>query len=358
MIRLADVKLPRASLDNVAEALAKGELSFRMHWVPDFERAFADWLGVKHAVACSSGHAAVHLALLGLPPPYIAPAKRVRAQVKTEVVVPNLTYHATANAVMHVGLTPVFADVDPETWNLDPQCIELAISRRTRVVIAVDLLGQPCDPALKKICAKSKVPLVEDACEGTGGSCGHLGDVAAFSFFANKPLTTGEGGMVVTDDEDIAERARLYRDQGDHSDCYRADVVGFNYRPTAIQGALGLGQIPVLSERCAARVELRERYIEHFPALANRQRGNEAAFMFGLKVPRRSAVRASLALEGIETRNMFPLLSTLAPFRHLSSPPCPVAKSVAENGILLPCHEGMSLGDVDTVCDAIKRAMQ
>lgn len=338
MIRLAEVNLPQASLDNAAEALAKGELSHRTHWVQDFERAFADWLGVPHAVACSSGTAALHLALLALD---LKPGS---------VMVPDLAYPAVANAVVHAGLQPDFRDVDVKTWTLPP---EESLAEDTRAVITVDNLG---GGAIAN--GGWRAPIIRDACESLGlRGCG--ADITVYSFYANKLLTTGEGGMLVTNNPAWAARARLFRGQGDPTSSYHPSVVGYNYRMTAVQAAIGLGQIPELAWRCKRQQDIRDFYKKHIslPYQQDTDAGH-SGWVFGVLVPDVAWFRAALSSEEIEMRHMFPRLSTLGLYDTTHHSQANNASEIAQHGVMLPSHYGMYDRDVHRVCEAVKRAVR
>lgn len=225
--------------------------------VKEFERAIANYVGVKHAIAVSSGTAALHSAMYALG---IGPGD--------QVIVPPMTFAATANCVVFQGGTPVFADVDPETLLLDPAKVEENITDRTKAVIAVDYAGQPCDyDILREIADHHNIALIADGCHALGAQykgkrVGSLADMTVFSFHPVKNITTGEGGMVVTGDEKLAARLRLFRNHGitaDHSQrseqqswFYEISDVGYNYRITDLQCALGISQLkklPVFLER-------------------------------------------------------------------------------------------------------------
>jgi perosamine synthetase len=234
-----------------------------------FEEAFARRVGARHAVAVSSGTAALHAAMhaLGI----------VQGD---EVIVPAITFAASANCVVYQGGTPVFADVDPETLLIDPASVESRLSSKTKAIIAVDFAGQPCDyDALKDIAERHNLVLVADACHALGGRykdkpVGTLAALNAFSFHPVKHITTGEGGMVTTDDPIMAERMLLFRNHGittDHrqraqqgSWFYEMVELGYNYRITDFQCALGMSQLKKLSKWVEQRREIARRYNNAF----------------------------------------------------------------------------------------------
>ncbi len=225
--------------------------------VEEFEKAFAVCTGTRHAVAVSNGTAALHAAVYAL-----------NIQEGEEVIVPTMTFAATANAVRFQGGTPVFVDCSPDTLCIDPKQVERAITPKTKAVIAVDYGGQACDyPALRTVTGKRNIPLIADACHAIGGTLdgrpvGSLADLNTFSFHPVKPMTTGEGGMITTDDEALALRMRRFRNHcltTDHRErqekgsyAYEVQDLGYNYRLTDFQCALGLSQlkkVPAWTER-------------------------------------------------------------------------------------------------------------
>jgi perosamine synthetase len=237
--------------------------------VGEFERAFADVVGAKYAIAVNSGTAALHAAMYALG---IGPGD--------EVVVPAMTFAATANCVVFQGGAPVFADVDPGTLLIDPASVESCLSTKTKAIIAVDYAGQPCDyDVLTEIATRHDLVLVADACHSIGGRykdkpVGTLAALNAFSFHPVKHVTTGEGGMITTDDQTLADRMRLFRNHGITTDHRQRDAqgswfyemmeLGYNYRITDFQCALGISQLKKLPKSIESRREIARRYDEAF----------------------------------------------------------------------------------------------
>lgn len=240
--------------------------------VDEFERAFASFAGTRHAVAVSSGTAALHAAChaAGIGP-------------GDEVIVPAMTFAATANAAAFLGAKPVFADCDPDTLLLDASSLEKLITKKTQAIIAVDYAGQPCEyPVIRAATEKFGLSLIADACHSLGGClsdrpAGALADLSAFSFHPVKPIATGEGGMVTTDDPEVAERMRCFRNHGvttDHrqrqeqgSWFYEMQDLGYNYRLSDIQCALGISQLKKAPAWTKRRQELAKRYDAAFSAI-------------------------------------------------------------------------------------------
>jgi len=243
--------------------------------VPAFEQALAELTGAREAVVVSSGTAALHAAMhvLGVGP-------------GDEVIVPTLTFAASANCVVYQGATPVFADVDADTLLVDPASVEARLSPRTRAVIAVDFAGQPCDyPALRRLTAPRGIALVADACHALGAAdrgvpVGRLADLTALSFHPVKHITTAEGGALVTDDPERARRARVFRNHGittDHRErertgtwTYDMVTLGFNYRLSDLQCALGLSQLSHLSQWVTRRRDIAAVYDAAHPRARRR----------------------------------------------------------------------------------------
>lgn len=351
----------------VLDAVRSGWISSRGPYLDRFEAEFAARYGAT-AVATSNGTVALHLVLAAAG---IGPGD--------EVVVPALTYVATANAVTYCGARPVFVDVTPDTWCIDPEQVAAAIGPRTRAVIAVDVYGHPADyPRLRRICAANGVLLVADAAESLGARLddvptGALADASTFSFFGNKIMTCGEGGCVTASDPGLVERMRLLRNQGmDPQRRYFFPVVGFNYRLTNVAAALLCAQL----DRVDAMIAQRERVIAGYEsALADvaaltpqpvapqvRRAPWMASFLVGDVGDRtaRDALAERLASQGVETRPFFVPLHELPPYRAggEAQPRLPVAEDLARRGINLPTYEELSADDVAEIAGRVRSAIE
>jgi perosamine synthetase len=287
-----------------------------------------------------------------------------------EVIVPTLTFVATANAVTFCGARPVFVDCEPGTWNIDPALIEAKITPRTRGVIVVHLFGNPVDmDAVSSIARRHRLFVVEDAAQAHGAEykgkrVGSLADVAAFSFYGNKILTTGEGGMVVTDDSAIASKIRLLKNHGmDPNRRYWHPVVGYNYRMTNIAAAIGLAQIERFESQAERRREVISWYAEHLDGISGittqvtRDWAKHAWWMFSVVLDNESAsmnrdeAMAYFNERGVETRPFVHPLHNLPPYRTLAEGETfPVAERIAANGINLPTSPGLLRQEVAHVC--------
>lgn len=360
----------------VAEVLASDWLTTGPK-VDEFEAAFAAVAGAEHAVAVSNGTAALHAVtnVLGIGP-------------GDEVVVPALTFAATANAVVYQGGTPVFADVDPGTLLLDPDSAEARVTSRTTGAFAVDYAGQACDyDALTQLCRTRGLRLAADACHALGGSyegrpVGSLAELSTFSLHPVKLLTTAEGGVITTDDAALAERMRVFRNHGITTDHRQRDAqgswfyemvdLGFNYRLSDVQCALGLSQLPKLGGWVERRREIARAYDEGFaglePAqpLAVRAGVRHAYHLYVLRLELeslsagRKEIFAALRAEGIGV-NVHYIPVHLHPYyrEHFGTGPglCPVAEDAYERILTLPVWPGMSDDDAGDVIRAVRKVL-
>lgn len=230
----------------VDECFDEGWISSIGKFIDKFEKAFSSYLDVDYSITCSSGTSALHLAMLSL-----------GIQNGDEVLLPSLTFVATSNAIAYCGATPVFVDSDEDTFLLNIDDLKKKITKKTKAVIAVNLYGNSCNfEALKQVCEEHSLYLIEDNAEAIGTTykdrlVGTFGDVSCFSFYGNKTITTGEGGMVCTNNPDIAKKIRLYKGQGfvkNSLEYYTHSVVGYNYRMTNLAAAIGYAQINSIEE--------------------------------------------------------------------------------------------------------------
>jgi perosamine synthetase len=345
----------------VTDCLETGWISSVGKYVEQFEAVVADRLGARHALSVSNGTCALHLALMGLD---IGPGD--------EVIVPAVTYIATANAVRYCGATVVLADVDPQTLNLTAETVAAAITPKTRAIVPVHLYGVPCDIARIKDLADARgILLAEDCAEAIGSRFGNrcvgtIGSVGMFSFFGNKTVTTGEGGMLVTDDAELYGRCKLLRGQGMSLERrYWHPIVGYNYRMTNICAAIGIGQMKGLEQKIARRREVLASYRRHFDRrgitrhLTLPQEMPEAfssVWMINVLLrddvgAERDAVMQGMAERGIETRPTFYPLYQMPPYADLAGE-FPGAER-AMRGITLPTFEGLEEDEIAYVSDAL-----
>jgi perosamine synthetase len=362
-----------ADIDAVIEVLRSDWLTTGPK-VVEFEEAFAKATEAKEAVAVSSGTAALHSIMFALD---IGPGD--------EVIVPPMTFAATANAVVFQGGTPVFSDVDPETLLIDPNEVRRKITARTKAVIAVDYAGQPCDyEALKEITKQKQIVLIADACHSLGAlyrgkNVGTLADLTAFSFHPVKHITTGEGGMITTNNEKLAKRMRMFRHHGIITNCsmrekkgewfYEMRHLGYNYRITDFQCALGISQLRKLQDWLLRRKEIAEKYNEAFAGLpyirplSVRKNVSHAYHLYvvrlvsGRKRMDRSALFRALRNAGIAV-NVHYIPVHFHPFyrRHLGtrSGLCPTAEAAYDQIISLPMYPGLTKVEQEHVTNTVK----
>jgi perosamine synthetase len=340
----------------VMECLDSTWISSKGRFVNEFEKQFADYVGVKHAMAVCNGTVALHLALITLG---VGPGD--------EVIVPTLTYIAAVNSIAYTGATPVFVDSLRDTWQIDAADVRRKITPRTKAIMAVHLYGHPCQmDELQKIATEHDVFLVEDCAEafGTkfkGKMVGGFGDISCFSFFGNKTITTGEGGMVVSNDQTLAERARHFKGQGlaAHRE-YWHDVIGYNYRMTNICAALGLAQLERANEFIAKKRDLALTYQQQLKGVpvecqVEHKDCVHSFWMNSILVKDagdREPLRAHLRERGIETRPLFYPVHTMPMYasryqRH------PVAEDLAWRGINIPSWPGLSEAQIKAITSSI-----
>lgn len=350
----------------VETCMTTGWISSVGKYVDEFESAFAKKLGVKHAISVSNGTLALHLALMGME---LSPGD--------EVIVPAVTYVATANAVRYCGAEVRLADVDPATMNVTPETVAAAITPRTKVIMPVHLFGIPCDmDGIMKLAAQHGLKVVEDSAEAVGAtwrdrSVGTLGDAGMFSFFGNKTITTGEGGMMVTNNDDINARCRLLRGQGMSPERrYWHTVVGYNYRMTNICAAIGLGQLEQLDDKIATRRRIRETYLSAFDAhgIADRlilpfgpAEAFDSVWMINIVLKSdvartRDEITMTMDAMGIETRPTFYPLYEMPPYADLAGD-FPGAQAAAR-GITLPTYEALEANQIDRVAQSLATAIE
>lgn len=332
-------------------------ISSKGEFIGKFEQEFAKYIGADYATSVSNGTVAIHLALAALG---IGPGD--------EVIVPTLTYIASVNTIIQTGAKPIFVDSLESSWQIDPKDVEAKISPRTKAIMAVHLYGLPCDMgALTNICQKHKLLLIEDCAEafGTqykGQHVGTFGDISTFSFFGNKTITTGEGGMVVAKRKEVLERAYHLKNQGVSATReYWHDVVAYNYRMTNICAAIGLAQLEQAADILAKKRKVAHWYREGLDGLPLTCH-NEAPetihsfWMCSIAVndpAQRDPLRQYLKRAEIETRPLF--------FPSHTMPHCatqesfPTAESLASRGINLPSYPALTKGQIERICSEVRK---
>lgn len=349
----------------VVDAIRSSWISSSGAYLDRFEREFAELCGTRATVAVANGSVAMHLGLIahGVGP-------------GDEVIVPSLTYIATANAVRYTGAEPTFVDVDPDTWCIDPNAIEAAITERTKGIVAVHLYGHPADmDAINAIADRHGLWVMEDAAEAHGARykgrpTGSLASLAAFSFFGNKIVTSGEGGAVTLDDPELERRVRLYRGQGvDPSRRYFFPVVGYNYRLTNIAAAILCAQLERFDDIVARRRRVFDAYragLTGITGIGLQPRApwaDPAPWLFCITVDEerygrsRDGLMDRLATQDIETRPFFIPIHGLPPYSkesHGRGEVLPVTERLAATGMNLPTYGALSEIEIDRVIDAVR----
>jgi len=350
--------LGESSKANVIQCLETNWISSRGEFIDKFEREFSRRISSAHATTVTNGTVALHLALLALD---IGPGD--------EVIVPSFTYIASVNAIAYVGATPVFADSLADTWQLSPEDIQKKITARTKAIMVVHLYGHPADNiAIMKIAKKHNLRVIEDCAEAFGSfigpsHVGNHGDIATFSFFGNKTITTGEGGMVTTNSPALNERVRKFKGQGlEGVREYWHDVVGYNYRMTNICAGIGLGQLELADQfllrkkEIATKVKLATSDLP-LDMLWERDGYTNSFWMISIALHQakdRDPLRKHLANFGIETRPAFYPAHTMPMYKSMARGEYPVAASLAERGINLPSSPALSDEDVNYISENIR----
>ncbi|HEV8308732.1 MAG TPA: DegT/DnrJ/EryC1/StrS family aminotransferase [Methylomirabilota bacterium] len=366
IIPVSDPKLDGNELRYVTQCIQSNWISSAGRFVRDFEEAFATAAGCRYGVACSNGTTALHLALAALG---VGPAD--------EVIIPTFTMIATANAVRYTGATALLVDAERETWNLDVGQLADKITPRTRGILLIHTYGHPADMnAILDVAERRGLWVLEDAAEAHGARykdrpVGSLGRAASFSFYANKIITTGEGGMVTTNDTELARLARRLRDHAFSDERhFWHKYLGFNYRMTNLQAAVGLAQTERLEEFVAIRRANAARYtarLSRIPGLTlpvERPWARNVYWMYGVVVQdqfgiSRDALRSRLARRGIETRTFFiPIHFQPIYYELYKGQRYPVAEELCQRGLYLPSGATLTEAEIAYVCDMVREARE
>jgi len=367
-IPVSEPLIGERELELVQDCLRRGWISSAGEYVEAFEKAWARYCGRDYGIAVSSGTAALQVALGCLD-----------LQPGDEVILPDFTMFACAVAVVSWGARPVLVDADPETWCLDVTKVEEKITPRTRAIMAGHIYGHPVDlDPLFDLAYRYHLRIIEDAAEAHGAEykhrrCGSFGDISCFSFYANKIITTGEGGMVLTDSLAMAERARLLRNLyfGTRERFLHEDI-GFNFRLTNLQAAIGLAQLEIMEERLAKKRWLAMAYQERLKDIPGLQLPVEKPWaknvywMYGIVLRPETGYNARhfgqlLAEEGIETRPFFVGLHrqpALIKRGLVTQEPFPVTDYLSSQGLYLPSGLTLTESKIDRVCEAIRKILQ
>lgn len=356
-IPISQPSITQKEIDYVTEAVKSGWVSSLGKYLDIFENKFAEFVGTKYAVTTSNGTTALHLAL-------------VASGVKRgdEVIIPDLTFVATANAVNYIGATVVFVDIEEDTLCIDPAKIENAITNNTKAIIPVHLYGHPANMIeINKIARKHNIAVVEDAAESHGAEVmgkkvGSFGQCGVFSFYGNKIITSGEGGMITTDDKDLYERLRLLRDHAMSKEKrYWHESVGFNYRMTNLQAALGVAQLSRINEILEKKREIFHAYSKRLSHHKKIKLNFEAPWaknvywmvcleVEGFDESARDVFMKELKNKGIDSRPYFYPISDMPMYEKARTP---ITHKVSQRGINIPSFFDIDNASIEYICDTI-----
>jgi len=353
-------------LEYVTDCVKTNWISSKGKYVEEFENNFAKYCDFKYGVATTNGTTALHLALacLGI-------------SKGDEVIIPSFTMIATAFAVVYCGAKPVLVDAKPDTWNIDVKKIEEKITDKTKAIMPVHIYGHPCDmDPIMKLAKKYNLYVVEDAAEVHGAEykgkkAGGIGDIGCFSFYANKIITCGEGGMIITNDDKIAEKAKSLKNLSfpKGKRIYKHQDVGYNYRMTNIQAAIGLAQLEKIDELIARRrknAHLYNKLLKNINGITlpvEKEWAKNVYWMYGIVLDKSTAFDAEsfaeeLAEKGIQTRPFFYPLNLQPVFQNFKKTKCPVAEKIEKQGLYLPSGLGLKDWQIKRVVREIKKILK
>ena len=364
-IPVLEPSLQGNELKYVTDCISSNWISSQGKYVHLFENTFEDKFNGYKALSVTSGTTALQLALLAL-----------GIREGDEVILPDLTFAATINAVIHVGAKPVICEINNSTWCIEPREIRKLINQKTKAIIAVHLYGQPCDMAsLCSICNEHKLFLIEDCAEAIGSKfegkyVGTFGDASAFSFFGNKTITTGEGGMLVLKHQHNYRRAKLIRDHGmSKSKKYWHEVVGHNFRLTNLQAAVGVAQMERFDEIINRKIEIHRRYYNFFSNHLDiieiqhlKSNTLHSNWLFGVVISNnnnRDEIIERLLSIGIETRPFFHCMSEMDIYKsYKKSKNIKISNYISLNGLSLPSGVSITNIQIDAICEEFLKCLQ
>jgi perosamine synthetase len=358
-VYVAKPDIGKKELQNITTAVKSGWVSSKGPYIEAFEDEFSKYVGTKHGISTSNGTTALHLALVAL-----------NIGKGDKVLVPSLTFIAVANAVTYVGATPVFVDSHPKYWCMDPSDIEKKIDQYTKAIIVVHLYGHPCDmDPIMQLAKTHNISIIEDCAEAHGAEykgrkVGLFGKISCFSFYGNKIITTGEGGICLTDSEDLAIKIKMLRDHGmNPNKKYWHEVVGFNYRMTNLQAALGVAQLERIDSLLKQKKDIASMYNDLLKNLPNVEIAPEEAWARNvywlysvlLKKVSRENVMEHLAKQGFETRPFFYPIHILPPYK--TELKLPVAEELSRIGMNLPSGYCLKESEIRDVVGSLKSVL-
>jgi len=361
-IHVAEPEIGESELKKVTEAIKSGWVSSKGPFIEEFEEKFSKYIGLKHGIATSNGTTALHLALAAL-------------EIKhgDEVLVPTLTFASAANVVIYMRAKPVFIDSHPDYWCINPNKLEEKITKKTKAIMPVHLYGHPCDmDPIMKIAKTHNLYVIEDCAEAHGAKykgkkVGTYGDIACFSFYGNKIITTGEGGICLTNNEDLAQKIRMFRDHGmDTQKKYWHLVVGFNYRMTNLQAAIGVAQL----EKIDAFIERKRKIAKAYNYSLKNTQGiilppempwaKNVYWLYSILIDAkkygigRDRLIEKMTKKDIETRQFFYPMHIMPPYKKYAVK-ChfPIAEKLSSNGINLPSSVKLNEEEIHKIAQLI-----
>lgn len=343
----------------VAECMRSTWISSQGRFIQEFEEKVEAYTGAENAIAVSNGTVAIHLAMLALD---IGPGD--------EVITTNFTYVASSNSILYVGATPVFVDIDPLSWNLDPSCIEDKITNKTKAILYTNVYGAPAEfNRLKEIADTHQLYLIEDAAESFGATYGDrmsgtLGDISTFSFFGNKTITTGEGGMVLTPHKELSEKIRKLKNQGNSETIrYYHDILGYNYRMTNLQAAIGVAQLGKIEEILLLKNKIQQRYENGLKDLLQLQQlaqdSTSSYWMCSIlckSIRQKEFIIKALESNDVETRPFFTPIDELPFYKQVGD--CPHSREISARGLNLPSFPALNEGEQDRIIAVIRNTIK
>ena len=348
-------------LKYIEDCVKSGWVSSAGEYVTRFEKLNSEYYGTEFGVAVSNGTVALHLALVALG---IGPGD--------EVIIPDLTFAATANAILYTGATPVLADVEYGSWTIDVESAEQLVNEKTKAIIPVHLYGQPCDmTAVSAFAKKYGLYIVEDCAEAHGAEfngkkIGSFGDISCFSFYGNKIITCGEGGICLTDDETLVDKMKILRDHGmSKSKRYWHDSIGFNYRMTNMQAALGCAQMERIDEILNNRARIEKGYNDRLSAIPCVKIQNsipdreKVCWLYSIIIDINESgksieeIQYKMKVLNIDSRPFFYPMHQMPPYKNLKHNSLDNSLKISRTGLSLPTYNSISASEINYICDSL-----
>lgn len=360
MIPVCEPTLTGKEKEYVLECLDTNWISSAGEFIKRFEDGFSDYCGVKHGIACSNGSTALHLGVESL-----------GIGKGDEVIMPDFTIVSCANAILQSGAKPVFVDVESDTWNIDPKKIKEKINSNTKAIMVVHLFGHPCEmDEIMQIASENNLKVIEDCAEAHGAKykgrkIGSFGDVACFSFYSNKIITTGEGGMVITNNDETAEKLRLLRNLAFTQPRFIHNDFGYNYRLTNVQAAMGVAQLENIDNFVRSRINNAKMYNEFFKnsefvrTPICREGNKNVYWMYSILLNNhdRDEVMNKLGKKGIQTRTLFCPMHMQPMFKKRGlideNEQFPVSEDLWKRGFYLPSSSSLKIEEIKLISETL-----